>query len=57
MIEDLPPSESDSILRSVNELLERRFHITHTTVQFEHALCEISETGCAVATHEHHEHH
>ena len=46
MIEDLPPSSSETILRSVNELLERRFQITHTTVQFEHALCEISN-GCA----------
>jgi cobalt-zinc-cadmium efflux system protein len=55
MIEDLPPSASDSILKSVNDLLESQFHITHTTIQFEHALCEISGTGCAVAVqHEHH---
>jgi cobalt-zinc-cadmium efflux system protein len=53
MIADVPPSSSEAILRSVNELLARRFHITHTTIQFEHALCEISGTGCAAAQHEH----
>jgi cobalt-zinc-cadmium efflux system protein len=59
LIEDVPPSASDSILRSVNTLLDRRFGITHTTVQFEHVSCGISETGCAipVAAHEHHHPH
>jgi len=46
LIDDLPPSASESILRSVNDLLARRFQITHTTIQFEHALCEISASGC-----------
>ena len=53
MIEDLPPSSSDSTLRSVNEMLERSFHITHTTIQFENVLCEISSAGCAANRHEH----
>ena len=53
MIEDLPPSSSDSTLRSVNEMLERSFHITHTTIQFEHVPCEISSAGCAANRHEH----
>lgn len=53
MIEDLPPSASDSILQSVKGLLAEQFHITHTTIQFEHALCEISGTGCVVVQHEH----
>jgi cobalt-zinc-cadmium efflux system protein len=53
MIEDLPPSSSETILRSVNELLASRFHITHTTIQFEHALCEISGSGCVVVHPEH----
>jgi cobalt-zinc-cadmium efflux system protein len=54
LIEDVPPSESDSILRNVNTLLERRFGIAHTTVQFEHVSCAISETGCAIpVAHEH----
>ena len=47
LIEDLPLSASESILRSVNDLLAGRFHIHHTTIQFEHALCEISTSGCA----------
>jgi len=53
MIEDLPLSASDAILRSLNEVLERRFHITHTTIQFEHALCEISSSGCGPVRAEH----
>jgi cobalt-zinc-cadmium efflux system protein len=56
-IEDVPPSSSDAILRRLNELLEQRFHISHTTIQFEHESCAISETGCAIPVHEHqHEH-
>ena len=55
LIEDVPPSSSDAILRAVNALLHRQFHISHTTVQFEHVRCEISETGCAIPVH-HHEH-
>ena len=47
MIEDLPPSASESILRSLNEMLERSFQISHTTIQFENVLCEISGSGCA----------
>ncbi len=46
LIDDLPPSASDSILRSVNDLLASRFDIHHTTIQFEHALCAISASGC-----------
>jgi cobalt-zinc-cadmium efflux system protein len=57
LIEDVPPSESDTILRSLNALLEGRFGITHTTVQFEHVSCAISETGCAIPVAHEHEHH
>jgi cobalt-zinc-cadmium efflux system protein len=56
LIEDVPPSESDTILRSVKALLERRFGIAHTTVQFEHASCAISENGCAIPVPLEHEH-
>jgi cobalt-zinc-cadmium efflux system protein len=42
-IEDLPPSASDAILRALNHMLDERFRIRHTTVQFEHAHCP----GCA----------
>ena len=54
LIEDLPLSSSESILRSVNELVADRFHITHTTIQFEHALCEISASGCGPARNDSH---
>jgi cobalt-zinc-cadmium efflux system protein len=57
LIEDVPPSASDSILRSLNGMLSHRFHISHTTVQFEHMSCAISETGCAIPVNETHEHH
>src|SRR5262249_3810362 len=48
LIEDVPPSASDAILRGLNHMLADRFHISHTTVQFEHMSCAISESGCAI---------
>jgi cobalt-zinc-cadmium efflux system protein len=61
LIEDVPPSASDAILRRLNATLADRFHIHHTTVQFEHVGCAISETGCAIPVHTHdaegHHHH
>jgi len=60
LIEDLPPSASEAILRRVNSMLAERFHIGHTTVQFEHVGCAISESGCAIhagAEEHEHEHH
>ena len=48
LIDDVPPSSSDVILRGLNDMLAERFHISHTTVQFEHVSCAISETGCAI---------
>ena len=56
-IEDVPPSASDAILQRLNAVLETRFGISHTTVQFEHESCAISESGCAIPVHEHHHHH
>jgi cobalt-zinc-cadmium efflux system protein len=47
VIDDLPPSESDAILRHINVVLENRFHIHHTTIQFEHVRCEGAEEICA----------
>lgn len=41
-IADIPPSESQEILKRINHLLEKEFHINHTTIQFEHAVCEVS---------------
>jgi cobalt-zinc-cadmium efflux system protein len=48
LIDDVPPSASNAILRSVNGVLAERFHISHTTIQFEHVGCAISENGCAI---------
>lgn len=55
-IDDIPPSESESILRSVKELLAARFHIHHTTIQFENAICEVAH-GCVIPVGDHHHSH
>ena len=61
LITDMPPSQSDHILHRVKHVLADRFHVHHTTVQFEHMSCAISGTGCVIpvdAGHEHlHPHH
>ena len=56
-IADIPPSVSERILRDVKERLHAQFHIDHTTIQFEHAICEVAH-GCVipVSDSEHHEH-
>ncbi len=46
-IDDIPPSESEVILRQVKELLALRYHIDHTTIQFENVNCEIAH-GCVI---------
>ncbi|MEO8597540.1 MAG: cation diffusion facilitator family transporter [Candidatus Solibacter sp.] len=56
LIEDVPPSASDTILRSLTDLLDCRFGIAHTTVQFEHVSCAISESGCAIPVSVPHDH-
>lgn len=62
LIHDIPPSESDAVLQRLNGMLAERFHVYHTTVQFEHMSCAISENGCAIPVskdahqHEHHGH-
>ncbi len=43
VIRDLPPSASDVILRDMNQVLAVRFHVDHTTIQFEHVTCEHAE--------------
>jgi len=53
-IEDIPPSESETILREVNQVLAARFHIHHTTIQFEALVCEIAH-GCVIPVHSHSE--
>jgi cobalt-zinc-cadmium efflux system protein len=62
LIEDVPPSSSDCILRRLNDILADRFRIRHTTVQFEHVSCAVSENGCVIPVdvdvdeHGHHHH-
>lgn len=64
LIDDMPHSESEAILKRINEKC-CALGIHHTTIQFEHAPCEISDGGCKMGTdhvhghhHEHaHEHH
>ena len=48
LIEDVPPSASNCILHDINHVLLDRFHICHTTVQFEHVNCAVSEAGCVI---------
>ncbi|MGH9722404.1 MAG: cation diffusion facilitator family transporter [Bryobacteraceae bacterium] len=56
LIEDLPPSSSEMILRNLNHMLSDRFEIRHTTVQFEHVGCALSENGCVIPAHAHPHH-
>lgn len=43
VIEDMPTSESESILSRVNGMLADRFHIHHTTIQVEHTRCAVGD--------------
>lgn len=55
LIEDVPPSESDSIMCDIRHALSH-FGIHHTTVQFEHLPCVLSDCGCRMVPDEHHGH-
>jgi cobalt-zinc-cadmium efflux system protein len=46
-IDDIPPSASERILRELNERLGQKFHIHHTTIQFEHIECDVAH-GCVI---------
>jgi cobalt-zinc-cadmium efflux system protein len=50
-IADIPPSASERILRDVKERLHREFRIDHTTIQFEHVVCETAH-GCVMPVSE-----
>ena len=61
-IAEMPMSECGDILTGINCALRDRFHITHTTIQFETTGCETTH-GCrappepeAVGAHDHHHH-
>jgi cobalt-zinc-cadmium efflux system protein len=49
LIEDMPPSESECILKRINQVLAT-FHIHHSTIQFEHVPCVLSDGGCHMST-------
>ena len=55
-IADIPPSVSERILRDVKERLHHKFHIDHTTIQFEHVECEVAH-GCVMPVGEEEHHH
>ncbi len=62
-IAEMPMSECGDILTGINCALRDRFHITHTTIQFETTGCETTH-GCsappdleAVGAHTHHHGH
>jgi cobalt-zinc-cadmium efflux system protein len=55
-IADIPPSESNLILDQINVVLRERFRIYHTTLQFEHVVCETAH-GCLQPVEESAEHH
>ena len=46
-IDDMRASESEAILRQIRQELEVRYHIHHTTIQFEHVACEVAH-GCVI---------
>jgi cobalt-zinc-cadmium efflux system protein len=59
LIEDMPPSASQTILKCLQEVL-CTFGIHHSTIQFEHLPCVLSDQGCRMEnmpghthTHEH----
>ena len=54
-IADIPPSASERILHEVKERLHHDFRIDHTTIQFEHVVCEVAH-GCVIPVGEEHTH-
>jgi cobalt-zinc-cadmium efflux system protein len=54
-IADMRASESENLLRQIRDELAGRFHIHHTTIQFEYAVCEVAH-GCVIPSSPGHEH-
>lgn len=55
LIEDMPPSASERILKHINGVLGG-LGIHHTTIQFEHVRCVLSDNGCQMTTAPDHAH-
>ena len=54
-IADMRASESEELLRQIRDELASRFHIHHTTIQFEHAICDVAH-GCVIPVSPGHDH-
>jgi cobalt-zinc-cadmium efflux system protein len=54
-IADMRASESEALLRVIRDELASRFHIHHTTIQFEYASCEVAH-GCVIPASPGHAH-
>jgi cobalt-zinc-cadmium efflux system protein len=50
LIDDVPPSTSEGILRNIKSVLCDRYSINHSTIQFEHVRCE---DPCVMKTGQH----
>lgn len=50
-IDDVPLSESNAIIVQIQSLMAERFHIQHTTIQFEHVICDVAH-GCVMPVSE-----
>jgi cobalt-zinc-cadmium efflux system protein len=55
LIEDMPHSESEAILKQLAEVC-CALGIHHTTIQFEHVPCVMSDNGCRMGADHVHEH-
>jgi cobalt-zinc-cadmium efflux system protein len=56
-IEDVALSECKQILQRLNGMLCDSFSIHHTTVQFEHVVCAVAESGCVIPSGAHSHNH
>lgn len=62
MIDNLPPSDSSPILQSLTDLLNIKYHIGHSTIQFETqghegtCICEKDDLYCQMKVAHEHEH-
>lgn len=55
LIDDMPPSASECILKRIQCVLDG-FGIHHSTIQFEHVPCVLSDSGCRMAADQRHDH-
>lgn len=46
MVGDIPVRSTGNLLARVNEMLEHEYGITHTTIQFEFASCDVDDPYC-----------